>query len=603
MKKLALAILILVGLGIALGALLTGDEDSEVRLTGIVSANEAFVASEISGRLKELRVSEGDFVESGQVVAVLATDEIDASRQSQLATIEQLTARVAQGRERVHLERERVKSQIDSAAAKQNAAESQREEVRAELEQARKEWERAEQLFAQGLIPHHRVERQEAMVEVVEAKLQTAEDLIEAARAELEIYRASERQVRVMEQEVQQTQAQVQEARADLEQITVRLGYTELKSPLTGIVSLRVAREGEFVPAGAPVVTVLDLTDVWVRAQVEETLVGRLAIGQPLDVVLASDERVTGRVTFISPEGEFATQRDVDRVKRDIRTFGIKVAVENPGGTVHPGMTATVLLPSDGSAPAPVQPMKETSLPNEPQKASEESPPHLAGTAIAASVAPPSLREAAGTKGPGPKAPSRPSTSVAAAPRAGRSSSRPQSPEKPVTSTSPLPRPSKVETADETPARPAVEVADTRPPQGAPAPPRPSATQSIEEALKDPDRANEADLEKYLLEVLSDDAPPPEPQKQSQAGTTERASARVPCSSGSSKDCAAAASAGPKPPSFRLEGISISDGRRVAIINGARVFEGESVDGARVSSIADSEVRLELDGRTITLRF
>jgi multidrug efflux pump subunit AcrA (membrane-fusion protein) len=148
-KRLGLAALILVSLGIALGAFLGREEDSEVRLTGIVSANEAFVASELSGRLKELRVSEGDWVQNGQVVAVLATDEIDALRQSQLATVDQLTARVDQGRERVHLERERVKSQIDSAAAQRSAAESQREEVRAELDQARKELERAAELFAQ----------------------------------------------------------------------------------------------------------------------------------------------------------------------------------------------------------------------------------------------------------------------------------------------------------------------------------------------------------------------------------------------------------------------------------------------------------------------
>jgi multidrug efflux pump subunit AcrA (membrane-fusion protein) len=208
-----------------------------------------------------------------------------------------------------------------------------------------------------------------------------------------------------MEQEVQQTQGLVEQARADLEQITVRLGCTELKSPLTGIVSLRVAREGEFVPAGAPVITVVDLTDVWVRAKVEETLVGRIAIGQPLDVVLASDERLTGKVTFISPEAEFATQRDVDRVKRDIRTFGVKVALENPGGRVHPGMTATVLLPTKGSVPPPMEPAKETSLPNEPQKASGEAPPVMSGTAIAAPVPPPSPGKPARKMGPSAKAP------------------------------------------------------------------------------------------------------------------------------------------------------------------------------------------------------
>jgi hypothetical protein len=120
--------------------------------------------------------------------------------------------------------------------------------------------------------------------------------------------------------------------------------------------------------------------------------------------------------------------------------------------------------------------------------------------------------------------------------------------------------------------------------------------------LQNPELATEAELEKYLLDVLGDVAPLPEPKTESKGATGGKAGGRPPCGSGDSGDCPAAASAGGEP-SFRLEGISVSGGRRIAIINGTRVFEGESVNGARVSRIADSEVRLELDGRTITLRF
>jgi hypothetical protein len=61
-------------------------------------------------------------------------------------------------------------------------------------------------------------------------------------------------------------------------------------------------------------------------------------------------------VTFISPEAEFATQRDVNRIKRDVRTFGFKVRVDNPDRKVHPGMTAYVFLPPDNGGPETNQP-------------------------------------------------------------------------------------------------------------------------------------------------------------------------------------------------------------------------------------------------------
>ena len=564
-KRLALAGLLFLGVAFALWALFRKGETSEIRLTGIVSANEAFVASEVSGRLKELRVSEGDPVSKGQVVAVLATEEIDALRQQKFALIAELTARLAQGRERVHLERERVKSQIDSAAAQLSAAKNKQEEVETELEQARSDVERMNELFAQGLVPHQRVERQQTVADVVQAKRETAIDLVEAAEAELAMHRASERQVRVMEQEVQQTDAQLDQARADLEQIKVRRGYTELKSPLTGMVSLAVAREGEFVPAGSPVVTIVDLNDVWVRAEVEETFVSRLVIGQPLSVILASEERLSGNVTFISPEAEFATQRDVNRVKRDIRTFGIKVALQNPTGRVHPGMTAFVLLPSDDGEELPRETGKETSLAPTPQETFEPRSAVLPGGAAMAAppptVAPPKPAEASEKK----KAP-------------------PARSPTPPTSTSAPPEPKALEDEAELPEISPPSRQPSLAPPSETLPEEPEELEALEEILADIELEApiDAELKRTLVDELRGAPLRPETRREEKPP---------------------APAAGGSEPQFRLEGISVSEGKRIAIINGVRVLEGDSIGGARVARIAEGSVQLELNGRTITLRF
>lgn len=588
MKRFAFAGIIALGLVFAATRWYRSEPSGFVRLTGVVSANEAVVASELSGRIRELRVSEGDWVRKGQVIAVLDTDEIDARRQSRLATIDQLSSRVEQGREKVRLERARVTSQIEGAKASLRAAESQREEVRAELVQAKKELERAVELVEQGLVAEQSRDRHQTLVEVVEARLQTEEDRVEAARAQLELHRASERQIRVVEQDVEQTEAQLVQARADLDEVTVRLGYTELESPLDGMVSIRVAREGEFVTAGEPVVTVVDLTDVWVRAEVEETLVSRLVIGQPLEVRLASDDVLTGRVTFISPEAEFATQRDVDRVKRDIRTFGIKIAVPNPDRRVHPGMTAYVILPLEKRAVPPMEPL-------EPLPPLQEDSPPIPTTGDAELGEEPEEPEREASS-PEPVGIPEPSTAP---------------PEPSSTATRPLP----TAAAPVNPETETTSLVPAPPPQ-----PSPRAAEGLETLLAgidldEPSDEELAELEAALLTGAAAEEQLAEPEVEPENGpaaATEPARSPVdlppwarPRPTPASPDGAGCQPVvdDDAPAALRLEGISTIDGKPVAIINGIRVFVGGIVDGARVVGIGDGMVRLDRDGRQITLTF
>src|SRR5262249_18450059 len=87
-----------------------------------------------------------------------------------------------------------------------------------------------------------------------------------------------------------------------------------------------------------------DPNDLWVKAEIEETFIHELVLGQSLTVEVPGIGALLGKLVFIAPEGEFATQRDVSRVKRDIRTFGIKVAVPNTERGLHPGVSAYVRL-------------------------------------------------------------------------------------------------------------------------------------------------------------------------------------------------------------------------------------------------------------------
>ena len=108
---------------------------------------------------------------------------------------------------------------------------------------------------------------------------------------------------------------------------------------------MRVAKQGEVVAQGSPIVVVVDIDHLWVRADVEETYIDSIRFGQKLRVRLPSGDILEGQVFFKGVENDFATQRDVSRTKRDIKTFAIKVAVAESRRRLFTGMTATVLLP------------------------------------------------------------------------------------------------------------------------------------------------------------------------------------------------------------------------------------------------------------------
>jgi HlyD family secretion protein len=134
-------------------------------------------------------------------------------------------------------------------------------------------------------------------------------------------------------------------AKAQLEAAEARLGYTKVTAPVSGIITVRAAREGEVVNLGQAIVIITDLNDTWVRAAVPETQAVHIALGDQLNARLPSGETVPGKIIFKAPEADFATQRDVSRRKRDIKAIALKLAVDNSKKNLVPGMTAEILVP------------------------------------------------------------------------------------------------------------------------------------------------------------------------------------------------------------------------------------------------------------------
>jgi HlyD family secretion protein len=167
---------------------------------------------------------------------------------------------------------------------------------------------------------------------------------VDAAQADLNAAVANTHQAHAAQSTVASTRAQLLNSEAQLKEAEVRLGYTKIYAPVTGTVSVRAAREGEYLTPGQPIVTIVDFSDTWVRVAIAETDTDHIGLGDSLRVRLPGGTVTSGKVFYKSAEADFATQRDVSRKKRDIKTIVLKVRLDNPKGAYVPGMTADVLV-------------------------------------------------------------------------------------------------------------------------------------------------------------------------------------------------------------------------------------------------------------------
>jgi HlyD family secretion protein len=318
---------------------------SELVLTGIVTTHEVVVSPQIQGRLDRLLVNEGEVVAKGALLAVLAPDELREERAFYGASVEGAGAQVAQSEAALRLELKQVAEQIAQAEATLAATTARRDASEAELRRSRLEYERAQSMSASGIGTAQQLEQARSAYEVAKSGVASLAKEIDASRATVSLARANLDEIAIRRTQLTATRTQRAAAEAQRTKADVRLAYTELRAPIAGIVDTRAAREGEIVTPGGAVLTLIDPDNLWVRADVEETYIDRVKLQDRVKVRLPSGAEREGTVIFRGVDAGFATQRDVSRTKRDIRTFEIRLKIDNTDRRLATGMTAYVLLP------------------------------------------------------------------------------------------------------------------------------------------------------------------------------------------------------------------------------------------------------------------
>lgn len=352
--------------------------------SGTIEATELHLSFKVSGRLIERPVDEGSRVGPGQPIGRLESQDLEAeverlrqslrSTETQLPLLrtaitqqEQLTAsRISQARASLSA-RDEYLAQLKAGSRPQEIREAEAllRRARATLDNAEADYKRMESLFEQHLIAQQQrdtartayqvaVQEHEAAQERLHMiregprpeEVRRAEADVSQARASLIEAQAGELDIVSRKQQLATLEANVRRDQAALSVAQAQLGYTVLQSPQAGIVLRKHVEPGEIVAAGTPVVTIADLTNIWVKIYVPEPQLGRVKLGQPADVTTDSyrGKIYRGTVTFISAEAEFTPKNIQTPEERVKLVFAAKVGLANPDQELKPGMPADVTI-------------------------------------------------------------------------------------------------------------------------------------------------------------------------------------------------------------------------------------------------------------------
>jgi len=341
-----------------------------IEVSGRIEGDDAVVASKTSGRIREIKVREGDEVKAGQVIATLDDEQIRAREEQASSAVRQAEARVRWAEQQIavleaELEQSRLgtdqarldaEGRVRQAEAQVAASEAQLAQAESEYRKARADEERYTALAESGDIPEQKGSHARSAAEANAAAVRASRKQVEVARAALTSARATLANPAIrstegarVRQQILQAQSDIAAAQAERERAQAQLGEAQanrqdlqIVAPIDGTVATRSAEPGEVVAPGSPVVTLVNLASVYLRGFVPEGEIGRVRAGQRAQVFLdsAPGEPIEAVVSRIDPEASFTPENTYFRDDRVKQVVGVKLVLKGATGYAKPGMPA-----------------------------------------------------------------------------------------------------------------------------------------------------------------------------------------------------------------------------------------------------------------------
>jgi RND family efflux transporter MFP subunit len=273
--------------------------------------SQASVVPKISAPVRKFYVNRGDHVSEGQLLASLENRDLAAAAQESKGQYEQAEANY-RSTTAATVPEEMIKAQTDVQSDKQA------------MDAAQRVYESREKLFKDGALARKLVD--DAQVAYVQARSQ-----YETAQEHLTALQSVAKQ-----EQIKTAAAQVETAKAHHEGAQAQLSYSEIRSPITGVIADRGVYPGEMATAGSPLLTVMDVSRVVARANIPQSQAGFVKVGDPATVTqTGSAEELPGKVIVVSPA-----------VDPNSTTVQVWVETSNPGERLKPGVTVHVSIVS-----------------------------------------------------------------------------------------------------------------------------------------------------------------------------------------------------------------------------------------------------------------
>lgn len=344
-------------------------DPTAIRVSGNIEVTDVEVSFKIPGRVEERAVSEGETVKAGQLVARLDRNELMqevALRRAEAGAAQAALAELLAGSRPEEIRESEAAVRKAQAWLDEQVAGSRPQDIaahkatveraKAEVDRLDAEYTRQTTLYKNDVISTREYEATQSAREVAKAQFREDQEranlVIEGPRKEqieqahASLKQAQERLALVTKGPRQET---IDQARARLEQIKqalavaeTRLGYTTIVAPIGGVVLSENLEAGMYAAPGTPVVTVGDLVNLWLRAYIGETDLGRVKVGQRVRVTTDTypGKHYEGQVSFIASQAEF-TPKNVQTEKERVKlVYRIKIDIQNPGMELKPGMPA-----------------------------------------------------------------------------------------------------------------------------------------------------------------------------------------------------------------------------------------------------------------------
>jgi HlyD family secretion protein len=341
-----------------------------VALSGRIEGDDSAIAPKTTGRILEIRFREGDSVMAGDIIATLSDDQVRAREEQARAGVSIMEARANAARSQIAvLEQQLQQSQLQTAQSKVDAqgrvqqAEADLTAAQADLAQQQAALQIAAfdrdaytRLAKTGAVSERQAQeaisvagQREAAVTAAKRRVEAAQGALTTAKANLDNPGIRQAQTVGVEKQIAQQRAEVASADADTAQARFQLREAQanrqdltVTAPFSGVVATRTAEPGEVVTAGTPLVTLVDLSKVYLRGFIPEGRIGTVKLGQPAHVYLDSNpnQPVDAYVSRIDPQATFTPENTYFQDERVKQVVGVKLQLKGAIGFAKPGMPA-----------------------------------------------------------------------------------------------------------------------------------------------------------------------------------------------------------------------------------------------------------------------